>query len=108
MTEKGRTRQPGMRGTNVGRNAVTRRSDRFAWPADRRELEGARSARWRRSCKRFLEQGASDRSEARAETEGCLGDPGSASLAAPFADPLSFRRFRTLIIAMAEGEREAK
>ena len=67
-----------MPGLNVGRDALTRRSDRFASPADRRELRRGRSARWRRSCRMF--PGIRDVSPGRsvAETEGRLGDPGPA------------------------------
>ena len=62
---------------------MTRRSDRFASPADRREhgrgcgrLDGGDHAEG------SLEQGASDRSETPAKTEGRLGDSGSASAGA--------------------------
>jgi hypothetical protein len=40
-------------GLGVGGDAATRRSDRFADPADRRELGRAPSARWKRSCRMF-------------------------------------------------------
>jgi hypothetical protein len=65
-----------MPGLNVGRDAETRHSDRFASPADRRELRRGGRLDGGDHAECSLEQGPSDRAEASAETEGRLGNPG--------------------------------
>src|SRR6266571_1654509 len=55
---------------------LTRHSDRFALPADRRELGRGGRLDGGDYAERSLEQGPSDRAEASAETKRSLGDTG--------------------------------
>ena len=76
-----------MSGLKVGRDFLTRHSDRFTGPLIGGRWGGGGRLDGGDHAERSLEQRPSHRAETSAEAKGRLGDPGSASVGAPSPRP---------------------